>query len=154
MFIGYSMEMDESCYNHASSWWLTPWCYQQITHNVPNNCVCSYPFKPQWRTACSSWEESFVSVCLHVSVLHTRACDVSFRQGGPLSSAGIRGCNLQHSWAAAFPPLCGKSLAFSSRSGLLSAGLVNRLKFVEGDYVCHGKWVRQWARFYGLVSPR
>lgn len=49
---------------------------------------------------------------------------------------------------------CVRSLAHSARSGLHSPGLVNRLKFVQGDYVCHGKWVRQWARFYGLVSAR
>lgn len=84
----------------------------------------------------SFWVETsvFGSVCVCLFA-------VLFYQGRPESSAGSRGCNHQHSWAAASP-----SLAPSSRSGLLSAGL----KFVKGDYVCHGKWVRQWARFLSL----
>lgn len=52
------------------------------------------------------------------------------------------------------PPLLAmRRLAFSC-SGLFSTRPVNRLKFVKEDYACCGKWVRQWARFYGLVCAK
>lgn len=52
------------------------------------------------------------------------------------------------------PPLLAmRRLAFSW-SGLFSTRPVNRLKFVKEDYACYGKWVRQWARFYGLVYAK
>lgn len=64
------------------------------------------------------------SVCVYLFYAHVLLVCSLIRKGR-WAQRGIRWCNLGHSWAAAWhssPP----------RPGLLCAGLVNRLKFVEG----------------------